>query len=227
MKQFFHKYKHALAFLYLPLYLIAFFTLETVVSVDSEYTLVECALDDFIPFCEVFIIPYYLWFFYIAATFAYFFFADRRDFFRLCLFLFSGMTLCLIIYAVWPNGHTLRPDLSTIGRDNIFIRTLSRLYTTDTSTNVCPSIHTLNSIGACIAVFHSKTLKEKRYGKPVRIGVPVLTVSICLSTVCLKQHSILDVFAAMALAVPLYLVAYVPKFKRIRSGSLAEFSTAN
>ncbi|MBE5952174.1 MAG: phosphatase PAP2 family protein [Lachnospiraceae bacterium] len=216
MKKFLYKYKHALALLYLPLYLIAFFSLESIVSNDSEYTLVECRLDDFIPFWEIFIIPYYLWFVYIAATFVYFFFADRQDFFRLCLFMFTGMTICLIIYAVWPNGHTLRPDLSTLGRDNIFLRLLGRLYTADTSTNVCPSIHTLNSIGACIAFYHADRIKKAKYGRAVRIGTLVLTISICLSTVFLKQHSILDVFAAMALAIPLYLVAYLPKYDRIR-----------
>ena len=216
MKQFINKYKHALAFLYLPLYLIAFFTLETVVSNDSEYTLVECGLDALIPFCEVFIIPYYLWFAYIALTFLYFFLTNKRDFFRLCLFMFSGMTLCLTIYAIWPNGHTLRPDLASLGRDNIFLRILGQLYTTDTSTNVCPSIHALNSIGACLAVFHAKSVKEAKYGRAVRLGVLILTIFICLSTVFLKQHSILDVFAAMAVAVPLYLIAYRPGYTRIR-----------
>ena len=215
MKQLFLKYKHGLAFLYLPFYLIAFFTLEAVVSTDSEYFLVESPLDALIPFCEVFIIPYYLWFGFIALTFLYFFLTNKRDFFRLCLFLFVGMTTCLIIYAVWPNGHGLRPDLSTIGRDNLFIRMLSGLYTADTCTNVCPSIHTLNSIGACIAIYHAKSLKEK---KGIRLLALILTISICLSTVFLKQHSILDVFAAMALSLPLYLLAYRPKYTRITDG---------
>ena len=201
--------------------MIAFFTLETIVSEDSQYTLIESPLDALIPFCEVFIIPYYLWFAYIVVTVLYFFFTNKRDFFRLCLFLFTGMTICLIIYAVWPNGHTLRPDLEALGRDNIFIRTLSGLYTTDTSTNVCPSIHTLNSIGACLAIFHSQTLKEK---KGIRVSALVLTVAICLSTVFLKQHSIIDVFAAILLALPLYLISYRPKFERIKE-QIAEVST--
>lgn len=213
MKQFINKYKHALAFLYLPLYLIVFFTLESVVGPDTEYFLVESKLDRYIPFCEAFIIPYYLWFGYIAVTVVYFFFTNRRDFFRLCLFLFTGMTICLLIYAVWPNGHRLRPDLTILGRDNIFIRMLAGLYTADTCTNVCPSIHTLNSIGAYLAIFHAKALKEKHW---IRLSALILTIAICLSTVLLKQHSILDVFAAMALSVPLYLISYRPKFERIR-----------
>ncbi len=212
MKPFLSKYKHAVAFLYLPLYLIAFFALEHIVSPDSDYTLVECRLDNYIPFCEVFVIPYFLWFLYIAVTVLYFFFTNKRDFFRVCLFLFTGMTICLTIYAIWPNGHTLRPDLDALGRDNLFLRILHGLYTTDTATNVCPSIHTLNSIGACLAIFHSDALRQK---KGVRTGALILTVLICMSTVLLKQHSILDVFAAIVLSLPLYLISYRPKFTKI------------
>lgn len=212
MKPFLSKYKHAVAFLYLPLYLIAFFALEHIVSPDSNYTLVESSLDAYIPFCEAFIIPYYIWFLYIAVTVLYFFFTNKRDFFRICLFLFAGMTICLVIYAVWPNGHHLRPDLDALGRDNLFLHILRRLYTTDTSTNVCPSIHTLNSIGACLAIFHSDALRQK---KGIRTGALALTILICMSTVFLKQHSILDVFAAMVLSLPLYLISYRPKFTNI------------
>lgn len=212
MKQLLYKYRHAVAFFYLPLYLIAFFLLETLISNDSEYFLLHIKLDDYIPFCEVFVIPYFLWFAFIAGTVLYFFFTNRREFFRLCLFLFVGMTICLIIYAVWPNGHALRPDLSAIGRDNIFIRILSGLYSADTSTNVCPSIHTLNSIGACAAIFHAKSFRKKRW---IRYGTLLLTISICLSTVFLKQHSIVDVFCSMTLSVPLYVLAYLPKYERI------------
>ena len=60
-------------------------------------------------------------------------------------------------------------------------------------------------VGACIAIYKSKKLKSKQ---AIRIGSLILTVSICLSTVFLKQHSILDVFWALVLAVPMYLLAY-------------------
>ncbi len=210
MKQLLYKYRHGIALIYLPLYLLAFFTLESIVT--TEFYAIESVLDSYIPFCEAFIIPYYLWFAYIALTFLYFFFTNRRDFFRLCLFMFTGMTLCLIIYAIWPNGHYLRPDLDALGRDNLFIDALRGLYTADTSTNVCPSIHTLNSIGACIAIFHTDSFKEKKW---LRWSAFALTVAICISTVCLKQHSIIDVFCGMLLAVPLYFLAYRPKYERI------------
>lgn len=210
MKELLKKYNHAIAILYLPLYMFCFFGLERRNTVD--YYIVESALDHYIPFCEWFVIPYFLWFAYIAVTVVYFFFTNKRDFVRLCIFLFVGMTICLGIYYVWPNGQNLRPDLATLGRENIFTRMLAGLYTTDTSTNVCPSIHTLNSVGACIAIFYSKALKDKKW---IRGGALVLTVSICLSTVFLKQHSIIDVICALALSFVMYWIAYRPKFEKI------------
>jgi len=203
MKELLKKYNHAIAILYLPFYIFCFFGLEQ--RNTTDYYVVESVLDSYIPFCEWFVIPYFLWFAYIAITIVYFFFTDKQEFIRLCTFLFTGMTICLGIYFVWPNGQNLRPDLSTLGRDNIFIRMLSGLYSTDTHTNVCPSIHTLNSVGACIAIFHSKALKNKKW---IRGGALILTISICLSTVCLKQHSIIDVFCGLALALVMYLLAY-------------------
>ena len=91
MKQLLKKYNHAIAILYLPFYLLCFFGLEQ--RNKGEYYVVESELDALIPFCEWFVIPYFLWFAYIAVTFAYFFFADKQDFIRLCIFLFTGMTI--------------------------------------------------------------------------------------------------------------------------------------
>ncbi len=206
MKELFKKYNHAIAILYLPFYIFCFMGLER--RNRENYYVVESELDTLIPFCEWFVIPYFLWFAYIAVTFAYFFFADKQDFTRLCIFMFTGMTICLAIYYIWPNGQNLRPDLTTLGRENIFTKILTMLYSTDTHTNVCPSIHTFNSVGACIAIYKSRSLRSK---KLIRIGALILTISICLSTVFLKQHSILDVFWALVLAVPMYLLAYLPK----------------
>ena len=43
---------------------------------------------------------------------------------------------------------------------------------------------------------------------------------IILSTVFTKQHSILDVYGAIALAIPLYFLAYAPKYKYIKDKSV-------
>ena len=79
MKAFFHKYKHAIPLLiYAPVYMIWFGHLEKTVK---HYKLIHVALDDYIPFCEVFIVPYLLWFLYVAATVAFLFFKDKEDYY--------------------------------------------------------------------------------------------------------------------------------------------------
>jgi membrane-associated phospholipid phosphatase len=203
LKQLIMKYKHAWVLSYFFIYIIWFFNLEH--SVTTNYTIVHIWLDDLIPFNEWFVIPYYLWFIFIFSTIMYFLFTSKEDFYKITAFLFIGMTVCLIIYTVWPNGQNLRPDLSKIGRDNILIRIVSKLYSTDTATNVCPSIHVFNSIGATIAIHKSERLKKYKW---IRSLSTILMILISLSTMFLKQHSAFDAFAAIILSVIMYVLVY-------------------
>ena len=66
--QFVKKYKHAWVFLYILIYLPWFFWLEK--HVTTNYYVVQTEADKYIPFIEYFIVPYLLWFFFIAAAFS-------------------------------------------------------------------------------------------------------------------------------------------------------------
>lgn len=204
MKKLIDKYKHGWVLSYFIVYMVWFYYLERTVT--RNYHVVHIKLDDMIPFNEWFLIPYMLWFLYIFATVSYFFLTSRKDFYKVTAFLFIGMTICLIIYTIWPNGQDLRPNLDALGRDNVLIRIIRVLYSTDTATNVCPSIHVLNSIGAAIAINKSEVLKKKKW---LTAGANILTVLICMSTVFLKQHSVFDVIMGALLALVMYLVVYV------------------
>lgn len=202
LKQLWEKYKHGWVFLYAFIYMPWFIYLEQ--NVTTEYHLIHTALDDKIPFIEYFIIPYTLWFAFIAVTFGYFFlFAEKSEFYRLIIMMFTGMTVFLIISTVYPNGLNLRPD--TFVRDNLFVDMVKNLYRADTPTNVLPSIHVYNSLGAYIAISHCRKLKQYRW---VQVSSLILTVSIILSTMFLKQHSVIDVFAAFAMAGIMYIAVY-------------------
>ena len=108
MKAFFQKYKHAWVLLYGFIYLPWFFWLES--RANLPYHVIHVWLDDKIPFVEYFIVPYLLWFVYVAAVFLYLFFkGTKQEFYRYCAFLFTGMTLFLMISTLYPNGHLLRP----------------------------------------------------------------------------------------------------------------------
>ena len=135
----------------------------------------------------------------------FFFFGEKSEFYRLIILLFSGMTIFLIVSTVYPNGLQLRPE--TFTRDNIFVDMVRQLYAVDTSTNVLPSIHVYNSLGAYIAISHCSKLKQYRW---VQILTLLLTISIILSTMFLKQHSVIDVVAGFIMAGVLYLIVYKP-----------------
>lgn len=90
-------------------------------------------------------------------------------------------------------------------RDNIFTRMVAGLYRTDTPTNLWPSIHVFNSIGAHIALSKSEALRKH---KGIRIGSLILAISIILSTMLIKQHSTFDVATAFIMAGILYVLVY-------------------
>ncbi len=196
------KYRHALPLiLYGIIYMQWFTWLEKTVT--KHYHLIHLRPDDLIPFCEVFVIPYLLWFAYVAVTVLYFFFKDKNDYFRICIFLFTGMTVFLIVSTLWPNGHNLRPAI--MPRDNLFTGLVSMLYRTDTPTNLWPSIHVYNSLGCHFAVMKSTRLAKH---KGIRIGSLFLCMSIILSTMFLKQHSVFDVATAFIMAAVMYGIIY-------------------
>lgn len=147
--------------LYWVLYLIWFFWLDFTVT-DPKY-IIRSPLDDFIPFNEWFIFPYGSWFFLLAGVTALLWWFDTASYDKLCLMMFSGMTFCLIVYMVLPNGLDIRPMAEEVGRSNLAMTLMQLIWKADSSVNVCPSIHCQSS--ACMAIaFSGSTLARKRSG---------------------------------------------------------------
>lgn len=187
--------KKSWVFLYVFIYFPGFIILEHVVK--DQYYLIECKLDMLIPFCEYFVIPYIFWFIYVAGSFIWF--ISREDdilFYKFAGVMFGGMTIALIIYAIFPNGIQLRPDIDS-GK-NICTWITSIIYQADTCTNVFPSLHVYTSVVIGIFFSESKLVKEKPGLKAV---FPIISTLIVISTVFLKQHSVLDLFAGLIMAV--------------------------
>lgn len=198
------KYRHAWVFLYTLVYMPWFLWLEQ--HVTTRYHVIQITLDEYIPFVEYFIVPYLLWFFFIAAAFIYFFFTDVPGFYKLAKFMFTGMTVFLIIGTIFPNGQDLRPVV--FERDNIFVDLVRMLYRADTCTNVFPSLHVFNSLSVCAAVYESEELRKH---KKVCMGVYILAGLIILATMFLKQHSVLDVAGAFVMAYVIWQFVYAPE----------------
>lgn len=195
------------------IYLLWFSFLEHTVT--NRYHVIHVALDDYIPFCEYFIVPYLLWFIYIGAMTLWFFRYDRGIFRKLIAFLFIGMFTSLLFCMLYPNGTDFRPVINP--DKNVFSALVAMVYRADTPTNVFPSIHVYNSIGIQLAVMQSDKLRTHR---AVRIVSGILCVLICLSTMFLKQHSVMDVLAACFLAFVVYGTVYAPEHVQESAGEL-------
>lgn len=205
MKNFISKYRHAWVLLYGFIYLPWFIYLEKTVT--SNFHIMHIGLDDLIPFNEYFIVPYLLWFFYVTAAIVFFFFTNVKDYYRLCTMLFTGMTISMLICTVFPNGTDFRPVVNP--DKNLCSAVVAWLYSTDTCTNVFPSIHVYNSLCVHIAVTHSERLKRL---KPVRMASFILMVSICLATVFLKQHSAFDGLGSIVMVCIMFQFVYADDY---------------
>ena len=143
-KKLIKKYRHAWVLLYgFYLFSVVYLSGKTQCQ---RILFIHSPLDDYIPFVEYFIVPYLLWFAFIAAAILYFLFTDKEGFYKLTAFLFTGMTIFLIICSIFPNALQLRPE--TFARDNIFCRYGSRTVS-DRHTNECASEHACFQLTWC------------------------------------------------------------------------------
>lgn len=173
---------------------------------DVKIHIIHSLADDKIPFCPYFIIPYVLWYFFLIGTVIYFAVScpSKKEYYQYLGTLGVGMTLFLLISYVYPNGQQLRPDLSAAG-DSVFISAIRFLYKIDTPTNIFPSMHVFNATASCIALYQNERCRKN---KVFTAGQIVLTVSIVLSTMFLKQHSVEDVMTALILNILCYQLFY-------------------
>ena len=145
---------------FVSVFMLVYFTWFSLLEKYAQPVLmIHSKLDDKIPFCEYFIVPYLLWFVWIAGTFVYFYIKSRDDFYHACRYMFTGMIVCLIIYTLIQNGLNLRPEITN---NNIFSRLVDMIWSVDTATNVCPSIHVFNSIAINTVIQHSNAFKHKK-----------------------------------------------------------------
>ena len=196
--------------LYWPIFGLGFSYVERFYPV-AHYIEMHCALDDLIPFNEWFLIPYLFWFVYLIGAVAYTFFFDVPGFRRMMRFVMITYSVTLIIYFLFPTCQMLRPEV--FPRDNALTRFIAGFYVFDTNTNVCPSLHVIGSMAAFFAFWYAPIFSKRGW----RIASTVAAFFISISTVFMKQHSILDVAAAILLCAIGYYFAYVRTPKKSRS----------
>lgn len=204
------EFSHIKLLLFWPVFGLAFLALERF-RPHAAYHVMHCALDDAIPFSEWALIPYLLWFVYLIGALAYTFFQDVPAFRRMMRFVIVTYTAATVIYFIYPTQQLLRPE--AFAHDNALTRAVAWFYTFDTNTNVCPSLHVIGSMAAFFAFWYAPIFSKRGW----RIASTVAAFFISISTVFMKQHSILDVAAAIPLCAIGYYFAYVRTPKKSRS----------
>lgn len=199
---------------YLVFFLAAFYITERLVT---PVYIISCPLDDWIPFQERFIVLYLLWFLLLPASWLYTAVTCKEDFQNLFLIMFGGMTVSIVIYWIFPNGLELRPGAVKPGICGDLVRMIQAV---DTPGNVCPSIHVSSSTAVAVVACRSRYLKKQPL---IRWSICLLVLGISLSTVFLKQHSVIDVVCGGALTAVLAELVYRLPWRGWMEGTWMEF----
>ena len=170
-------------------YFLFYFLTENFIPVEN-FHVIHSALDDRIPFNEFFFIPYCFWYLLIVISLGYFALYDVENFRNLQTFIIITQVVAMTVYILYPSVQNLRP--TEFARDNFFTWLAGIIYTFDTPTGVCPSLHVAYSLG-----IGSCWLKEKSASKLWKGFVVFSVILISLSTAVVKQHSVVDIAAAL------------------------------
>ena len=189
-----------------PIYFLAYFLTENLIPVESCHV-IHSALDDRIPFNELFVIFYVGWYLLILLSLGYFLLRSVESFKKLQTYIIIVQALAVAVYILYPSRQELRPEV--FPRNNFLTNIMGFLYSVDTPTGVCPSLHVAISIGIA-----SVWLREKKAEPWMKAVIVLFCIGVCLSVSFVKQHSVLDIFAA----IPICLIAeWFVFFRRLHS----------
>lgn len=185
-------------------YFALYFLTENLIPA-SRCHVIHCALDDMIPFREGWLVIYCYWYVLLVGSLLYFLLYDIRSFKRLQCYIMITQAVAMLAYILYPSIQLLRPE--TFERDNALTRLMAFIYSFDTPTGVCPSLHVAYSLGIASVWCH------RREGSRLWKGFMVLSAAlISVSTTFVKQHSAVDV----AVALPVGLLAEIQVFGNTR-----------
>lgn len=183
------RFAHIKLLLGWPIYFLLYYLTENYIS-PERFHVIHCMLDDMIPFNEGFLIFYCYWFFLVGGSLLFFFLHDVLSFKRLQIYIMITQAVAMAAYILYPSIQLLRP--ATFERDNVLTRLMAFIYSIDTPTGVCPSLHVAYSIAIASAWCHRKGSSRAWKGFMI-----FSAVAISLSTAFVKQHSVVDIIAAL------------------------------
>ena len=183
------RYRHVLLVLGWVFYFTMYFITENLIPPERCHPM-HCALDALIPFNVWFLIFYAGWYLLVFGSLLYYFLYDADKFSKLQTYIIVTQVVAMTVYVLWPSRQDLRP--AVFPRENVLTAIMAFIYSFDTSTGVCPSLHVAYSMGIL-----SVGLKDKALPRWSKILLTFVVIMICLAVCFVKQHSALDVLAAL------------------------------
>ncbi len=174
-------------------YFLLYFLTENFISLENCHV-IHSRLDDMIPFCEWFLLPYVFWYGWIVFSLVYFLRYDVESFKKLQTYIIITQGFAMLVYIIFPNCQNLRPEV--FPRDNFLTDCIGLIYQFDTNTGVFPSLHCAYSIAIA-----SVWVRRKETSLGTRVFSMISAVLVCLSTMFIKQHSVLDFFGAIPVCI--------------------------
>lgn len=167
-------------------------------SADSVHHCLAVGLDEQIPFLPWTVLIYWgcllFWVvnYYIGVK------CDQGNGYRFILSHYIGEAICLLFFVFFPTT-TARPE---IAGNSVFDWIIKLTYQYDEANNLFPSIHCFVSWLSWIGVRSNKHIPGW-----YQILSFFMAVSVCISTLTVKQHVLVDVPAGILLAEVSYLLA--------------------
>lgn len=157
-----------------------------------SYNLITSHIDDKIPLIPIFIIIYMLWYPYLFISYYMVYKKDKLKYKKLIINTAISIIIANLCYIIYPTMVN-RPQIDNNG---IINKILILVYKLDTPVNCLPSMHCLLSFLIMFTVLFDKTMSKK-----LKITTSIISTSIVLSTLFVKQHVVIDVLLALIIAL--------------------------
>ncbi|MCL4442219.1 MAG: phosphatase PAP2 family protein [Firmicutes bacterium] len=152
-------------------------------------------LDRSIPFSRFFVVPYVAWYGLIFVVLVWYMRINHRLYFSALISIILGL---LASFATFSVFQTTVPRPVIPGQD-AFSQLTRIIYRLDNSYNAFPSIHVMTSY-----IIFLGSERAKAHSRKIPLLIQGSVVLIILSTLFLKQHTLLDVTGGIILGGTLF-----------------------
>ena len=163
----------------------------------GEAHLIGGFIDDKIPFCNVFIIPYCIWYVLIFFVPYYLYLKDKYALSKYIASYIICSILADIIFIIYPTV-VIRPILD----NNSFLNFATNfIYSTDTPpVNCMPSLHCAVSM-----LFILTSFSSKKVSNIFKLFIFIISILIMMATLFVKQHVFIDFITGITLMTYVYI----------------------